>query len=182
MAAAEALALDNPLWRFVLPFYGRDGVSPACLTLQDTLGVDVNLLLLASFAAVEHGLVLDEADLAAADGLVRDWRSEVVEPLRRVRNRMKAGPLPAPSPATEPLRNKIKAAELDGEQIALALLFAWFDRQPARRPGATDASAPEAVARHFHPQGAFAPKVDAALRTLSHAIDDARAATTARRS
>jgi len=174
MTAAEALDLDNALWRFVLPFYGSTGVSPACLTLQDRLGVDVNIVLLAAYAAVERGVVLDRADIAAADELVRGWRHEVVEPLRRVRNRMKAGPAPAPSPATEPLRNKIKAAELDGEQIALAVLFAWLERRPPR--ATAEKSAPEAVARYFHPQGKFSPDVEVALKTLSQAIREVGAA------
>jgi uncharacterized protein (TIGR02444 family) len=177
---ADALDLDNALWRFVLPFYGSAGVSPACLVLQDQLGVDVNILLVAAYAAVERGLVLDRDDIAAADGLVRGWRTEVVEPLRRVRNRMKAGPSPAPSPATEPLRNKIKAAELDGEQIALAVLFAWLER---RAPRATkETSAPEAVARYFHPRGTFPLDVDAALKTLSQAIQAAGTARAAQKS
>jgi uncharacterized protein (TIGR02444 family) len=170
MAAPEMLDLDNALWRFVLPFYGRAGVSPACLALQDRIGVDVNILLLAAYAQVERGIVLDHDDLALADAVVRGWRTEVIQPLRRVRNRMKAGPSPAPSPATEPLRNKIKAAELDGEQIALAALFAWLEQ---RRPRATsEKSASAAVARYFQPQGAFPSDVDAALKTLSQAIHD----------
>ncbi len=170
---AEALDLDNALWRFVLPFYGGAGVSPACLVLQDQLGVDVNLLLLAAYAAVERNIVLDHDDLAAADELARDWRTDVVQPLRRIRNRMKSGPSPAPSAATEPLRNKIKAAELDGEQIALATLFAWLERRPPRATG--EKSAPQAVAHYFHPQGMFPPAVDAALKTLSQAIGAAKA-------
>ncbi|MBV8835128.1 MAG: TIGR02444 family protein [Alphaproteobacteria bacterium] len=166
--ADAALDLDNALWRFVLPFYGSAGVSPACLVLQDQIGVDVNILLVAAYAAAARGIVLDRDDLAAADALVSGWRREVVEPLRRVRNRMKSGPAPAPSPATEPLRNKIKAAELDGEQIALAVLFAWLERRPAR--ATQEKNAAEAVARHFHPDGAFPPDVTAALQTLSQAI------------
>src|SRR5690242_2464950 len=118
MAAAPPLELDNALWRFVLPFYAREGVSPACLALQDSIGVDVNILLLAIFAQVERGIVLDAQDLATADQLVQGWRAEVIQPLRRVRIRMKQGPFPAPSAATEGLRTRIKAAELEGEQVA----------------------------------------------------------------
>lgn len=166
-----ALDLDNALWRFVLPFYGSAGVSPACLVLQDQIGVDVNILLVAAYAAAERGVVLDRDDLAAADALVSGWRREVVEPLRRVRNRMKSGPAPAPSPATEPLRNKIKAAELDGEQIALAVLFAWLEQRPPR--ATQEKNAAEAVARHFRPEGAFPPDVTAALQTLAQAVGKA---------
>jgi len=168
------LDLDNALWRFVLPFYGSAGVSPACLVLQDQIGVDVNILLVAAYAAAERGIVLDETDLAAADALVRGWRTEIVEPLRRVRNRMKSGPSPAPSPSTEPLRSKIKAAEIDGEQIALAALFAWLAQRPAR--ATQEKNAAQAVARHFRPEGAFPPDVMAALQTLSQAIEKAGAA------
>lgn len=176
-ASPSTLDLDNALWRFALPFYARDGVSPACLTLQDQLGVDVNVLLLAIFAQVERGIMLDESDLATADSVVRDWRSEVIQPLRRVRTRMKAGPAPAPSPSTEPLRDRIKAAELEGEQIALAMLAAWLDAQPARPASATadPKHVPLSVARHFH-AGAFSADVEAALETLLRATREARAA------
>jgi uncharacterized protein (TIGR02444 family) len=173
-APSAPLELDNALWRFVLPFYARDGVSPACLTLQDKLGVDVNVLLLAIFAQVERGVTLDEGDLATADRLVQDWRAEVIQPLRRVRIRLKAGPAPAPSEASENLRNRIKAAELEGEQVALAVLAAWLDAQPAREADPlTEKNIALAVARHFH-AGAFAPEVEAALATLSQAVREAR--------
>jgi uncharacterized protein (TIGR02444 family) len=173
--ASTPLDLDNALWRFVLPFYGREGVSPACLTLQDKIGVDVNIVLFAAFAQVERGITLDAEDVATADGLVRDWRTEVIQPLRRVRNRMKSGPSPAPSAATENLRNRVKAAELEGEQVALAVLAAWLDAQPARPadPSPEDDVA-RAVARHFH-AGAFPSDVEAALTTLSQAVREARA-------
>lgn len=176
MSASPSLDLDNALWRFVLPFYGRDGVSPACLTLQDKIGVDVNIVLFAAFAQVERGITLDEQDLAAADQLVQGWRTEVIQPLRRVRNRMKSGPSPAPSPATEGLRNRIKAAELEGEQVALAALAAWLDARPARPadPG-TEKNIARAVARHFH-AGTLPPDVEAAIETLSQAVREARAA------
>src|SRR5205814_1713185 len=82
-AQAHAPDLDNALWRFVLSFYAREGVSAACLTLQDKLGVDVDILLLAIFAQAERGILLDANDVAAVDALVRDWRSEIIQPARR---------------------------------------------------------------------------------------------------
>ena len=177
--SAQAPDLDNALWRFVLPFYSRDGVSPACLTLQEKLGVDVNIMLFAIFAQVERGTLLERNDLAAIDALVREWRSDVIQPLRRVRTRMKSGPSPAPSPMTTPLRNRIKAAELEAEQIELAMLADWLDRQmqhPESR-AADMRSVPLMVARYFQPaEGAFASEVDAALDTLSQAMRDVSAA------
>jgi uncharacterized protein (TIGR02444 family) len=173
---AGGLDLDNALWRFALPFYAREGVSAACLTLQDKLGVDVNILLAATYAAVERGVTLDPHDLAALDALIRDWRSEVIQPLRRVRTRMKSGPAPAPSAVTEALRNRIKAAELAAEQIELAVLHDGLgERAPSTTPDAS-ADAPRLVARYFGRQDTFTPDVDAALGTLSQAIRDVSAA------
>src|SRR5271170_5952237 len=36
---------ETPFWRFSLNFYRQADVSDACIALQDTCGVDVNLLL-----------------------------------------------------------------------------------------------------------------------------------------
>jgi len=176
----DTLELDNELWRFVCSFYAGKGVSPACLTLQDELGVDVDILLFAIFAQVKRGILLDESDLRLVDDLVRAWRSEIVQVLRRARTRLKAGPRPAPSPVTENLRNRLKAAELEAEQIELAVLADWLDRRPKRPAAVADAKTVLlTVARYFQAQAAekpFAPEVDDALRALSQAIDEVTAA------
>jgi uncharacterized protein (TIGR02444 family) len=177
MSASADLNLDSALWRFVLPFYSRDGVSAACLALQEELGVDVNILLFAIFAQVECGIVLTESDLAAVDLLVRAWRGEVIHPLRGVRTRMKSGPRPAPSPITEHLRSRIKAAELEAEQIELAMLAKWLDAQARQTSSRADAaSVPQMVARYFGKQDAFTPEAEAALERLSGVIRDVTAA------
>jgi uncharacterized protein (TIGR02444 family) len=49
--------MDGPHWRFSLAVYGRAGVPPACLKLQDNLGLDVNMLLLALFFVMLNLLV-----------------------------------------------------------------------------------------------------------------------------
>jgi uncharacterized protein (TIGR02444 family) len=168
--------LDNELWRFAYSFYSEQGVSPACLILQDKLGVDVDILLFAIFAQVKRGVLLDTNDLQAVDDIVRDWRGEIVQTLRRVRTRLKSGPGPAPSSVTEELRNRLKTAELEAEQIELAVLADWLDRQPPRRADVVDANtAPLMVARYFQAQTAeklFTPEVDDALRALSQVIHE----------
>jgi uncharacterized protein (TIGR02444 family) len=170
MAGAPDITLDNALWRFVLPFYAREGIAPACLTLQDRLGVDVNVLLFAIFAQAEHGITLSEDDIVAVDTVIQDWRTEVIQPLRRVRSRMKSGPAPAPSALTERLRNRVKAAELDAEQIELAVLHDWLQHQ--QRPASSPANADtlRMVARYFARGAAFTPEVETALGTLSQAM------------
>src|SRR5437764_2088468 len=150
---ADAPELDNELWRFVGSFYAREGVSPACLALQDRLGVDVNILLFAIFAQVKRGFLLDTDDLASVDNLIRGWRSEIVQVLRRVRTRLKAGPAPAPSRATETLRNRIKAAELEAEQFELAVLANWLEQQPRPGAGGDVKIVTLRVAHYFYAQG-----------------------------
>jgi uncharacterized protein (TIGR02444 family) len=178
-SAQHTVELDNDLWRFACAFYARDGVAPACLTLQESLNVDVNILLFAIFARLARGVALDASDLGVVDALVRDWRHEIVQPLRRLRTRLKAGPAPAPSTASDHLRNRIKAAELEAEQIELALLAGWLDRRPSR-PAASAApidaaSVPLMVGRYFDARAvdAFPREVGDALAALSQAVREA---------
>lgn len=111
------------VWEFALALYGSQGVSEACLLLQDESGVDVPMLLFALWLAA-HSVALPEAEMQRIEQLVKAWREEVVRPLRAIRRRLKEGPHPAPSEGTNALRNSIKAAELASERIELDLLEA----------------------------------------------------------
>jgi hypothetical protein len=51
------------------------------------------------------------------DDTVRDWRDQVVRPLRSIRKTLKTGPSPAPSEASERLQTDIKADELDAPSL-----------------------------------------------------------------
>jgi uncharacterized protein (TIGR02444 family) len=124
-----ALDLGGPHWSFALRLYGQPGVSDACLALQDRLGVDVNVLLLALFAVVERGIPLTASDIADMDRAVAAWRREIILPLREIRRRMKSGPEPAPDEVTEALRQQVKKAELSAEQTEQAVLAHWLDQR-----------------------------------------------------
>jgi uncharacterized protein (TIGR02444 family) len=128
----DSLPLAGPHWSFAIGLYGRPGVAEACLWLQDELGVDVNVLLIALFAASERGLALEAHDIAALDRTVESWRREVVLEVRAIRRRLKAGPPPAPSSDTDALRDLVKRAELRAEQIEQAVLARWLDENTAR--------------------------------------------------
>lgn len=172
----ELLDPDSPFWRFSLSFYSRPGVAPACLALQNQRGVDVNVLLLAIYAAVQRGRLLTSADLQAADDAVRAWRVEIVEKLRHIRTRLKFGPAPAPSSATEDLRTHIKAAELKAEQIEQALLMKFLGQlPPPSAPAALDAdSILECVIQHFSDTSSDTPpalEISQAIHVLTNAIN-----------
>lgn len=158
---------EDALWDFAVALYARDGVAAACLTLQDQAAVDVNVLMLAIFAQ-QRGTPLRDGDVAGVDALVRDWRADVVRPLRRLRTRLRDGPPPAPSAASERLRNRIKAAELDAERMQLQAMQRWLER--AMLPSTPADDAPRVVARYFAGREALAPEVEAALATLMQAM------------
>ncbi len=119
------------LWDFAVRIYGCDGVAAACLALQERHDIDVPLLLFAAWTA-SNGMALSPAHAAEASASVADWHREVVQALRTVRQRLKTGPAPAPSPATEVLRATVKRAELESEKLQLASLeqqsARWHDR------------------------------------------------------
>ncbi len=109
----------DDLRRFALAVYAADGVPAACLLLQNRLDLDVNLVLFAAYIGAAHDRSLTETALTIAQERVRDWHSEVVRPLRAVRQRLKNGPSPAPTPATIELRRKLHDLEIESELIEL---------------------------------------------------------------
>jgi uncharacterized protein (TIGR02444 family) len=112
---------DSAFWRFSLHFYGLPDVALACLALQDEAGVDVNLLLFLFFLA-EQGRAVTQDDVARLDRAVAPWRSEVVEPLRALRRRLKGGIGETPPASSEGLRNMVKKVELEAERLEQARL------------------------------------------------------------
>ncbi|MBI1245259.1 MAG: TIGR02444 family protein [Alphaproteobacteria bacterium] len=113
---------NRGLWEFAVALYGRPGVAPACLTLQNRHGVDVPLLL----AAIWHGAsgrgALSGRRLARWRAIARRWRTRVIERLRGARNALKTAA--RTDPATARLRKSILAAELEAERMCLAELAA----------------------------------------------------------
>lgn len=112
----ESPSRDSAFWRFSLRFYALPDVAPACLTLQDEAKVDVNLLLFLLFLA-EEGRAVTRDDVAGLDLTIAPWRSEVVEPLRAVRRRLKGGVGEVPPATSEGLRNMVKKIELEAERM-----------------------------------------------------------------
>ena len=129
-AGEGGLPLEGPQWAFALRFYGRPGVAEALLLLQDRVGADVCLVLFTLFIARTHRALVDGPDLAVLDAAIADWRREVIWPLRSLRRRLRIGPSPAPAAATQALLQRIKAAEIDAEQIELAVLAQQFSGRP----------------------------------------------------
>jgi uncharacterized protein (TIGR02444 family) len=124
-------------WNFSLGLYGRPGVAPACIALQDGYGLDVNLVLFCCW----HGQAnrrLGQEDLRRAIGAAEAWQREVVQPLRAVRRRLKAGVSPISAIESEALRRKVNDLELEGERIAQAALESLPAPAAGRRPAVAE--------------------------------------------
>jgi uncharacterized protein (TIGR02444 family) len=116
MTAASEIPRDSAFWRFSLRFYALPGVAAACLALQDEAGADVNLLLFLLFLA-DGGRAVSGDDVARLDASIAPWRSEVVEPLRALRRRLKTGIGAVPPALSEGLRTMVKKVELEAERL-----------------------------------------------------------------
>ena len=116
------MQLDNPFWRFSLGVHGAPGVDAECLTLQDTHGIDVDVLLFCAWTGTQ-GIALTDAHMAAIEALVQPWRDTAIAPLRIARRGIKALPQMADDEVAA-LRKDVAALELRAEQIEHAMLFA----------------------------------------------------------
>ena len=175
------LDLEGPHWQFALAIYSQPGVADACLMLQDRLGLDIDILLFATYATTECSMTVTARDIQAMDAAVQAWRMETVIPLRALRRRLKQRFGPLESDYAEKLRSKVKQTELLAEQIELAMLARWLEQRSG--DGASEevglSEVLNRVIAHFArgtyiTQGADALDVDGAVSTVSLAAKRAK--------
>ncbi len=94
----------------------RPGVADACLQLQDSAGVDVNVMFYVLFLATQRRQI-DRIDAAHIDASIKAWREIAVIPLRTLRRRLKTGVEPVAIADAESLRSAVKRIELEAERI-----------------------------------------------------------------
>lgn len=122
----------DPFWTFTLAFYGRPGVSPACIALQDRHGCDVNLVLYACWVGLSGRGRLAAADLDRAEATNTPWRNAVIEKLRAARRALREEDRRGP---ILELYEAAKAAELAAERIAQQRLQRLAPADPFRAAG-----------------------------------------------
>ena len=113
----------SALWDWAVRAYASDGVSDACLHLQDAAGQNVPLLLWAAWAA-RTGRKPDADALEAACDIARAWQETAVAPLREVRRALKGRNPDLEDGDREAVRTQVKAVELEAERRLLAALEA----------------------------------------------------------
>ncbi len=120
---ADKLELPaSPFWSFTLAVYQKEGVSPACIALQDRLGLDVNFLLLCLYAG-SRGRALGAADFARIEERAAPWRKNVIHPLRSVRRWLKEQQLLEKAPSDQ-LRRGVLGCEIESEGVQQRLMEA----------------------------------------------------------
>ena len=116
--------MQNPIWEYSLAAYGRPDVAQACLRAQDELGVDVNILLYASWLASTDQR-LNFSHLEGLDQAVRDWRERVVSPLRGLRRELRD------YAEAESVRDAVKSLELQAEQQQHDMMWRYYLLAPS---------------------------------------------------
>jgi uncharacterized protein (TIGR02444 family) len=124
----------NPFWAWSVRVYKRHGVAAACIALQDSAGVDINLLLFCLWAGKSR-IALAVTTMKTALAVSLEWRSHVIEPLRNVRRHLKE---PAQSsPGLRALRDRVLALELEAERMQQDALYALVGKT---KPGKGEAA------------------------------------------
>ncbi|MBP5979655.1 MAG: TIGR02444 family protein [Halomonas sp.] len=124
-----------PLWDFALAFYAEPGIESACLTLQDTLDVDICELLMHSWLLV-HRLEARPCALAVQREERTRWQRDITQVLRHLRRTLKPQALQSPSIAT--LRKTIQQAELQAERENLQRWQMWAMQESENNPHLTN--------------------------------------------
>lgn len=130
-----------------LALYSRPGVSEACLHLQDTAGLDVNLVLLGAWLATRGRCGPTPAGWRAAIAAIEPWMAEAVRPLRSLRRQLKSPVAAVPDPDRLAIRERILKLELTAEQVAQRILVCTV--MPGRRGAGMAPVDPAAVIRSY---------------------------------
>ncbi|KZB70526.1 MULTISPECIES: TIGR02444 family protein [Thalassospira] len=115
---------QEEVWAFTVEMYGRDGVAKLCLDLQERCDLDVNMLLFMFFLG-QKGLA--PLSISSLEGAVRDWRENVIKPLRHTRRHLRDDP----RASAQELRQKVKSDELQAERIEQHILCDAVETVPS---------------------------------------------------
>ena len=130
-SSACDLQYDNDFWRFSLAVYGLNDVAQECLALQESLKIDVNLLLFCAWMGTRKA-PLTRTDIETASVVVETWHEHIVRPLRGIRRWIKT----LHRDEFETYRTRVKGLEIEAEQIEHAILFAHAEQMQFRVAGA----------------------------------------------
>ncbi len=109
--------MEDIFWTFSLALYRQEQVKEACLALQDSSSLDVNLLLYCCWAG-QGGHLLSHNELRRLHGLSANWQTGILRPMRQVRQRL------AKEEGAESVYQAAKSFELQLERVEQSRLLA----------------------------------------------------------
>lgn len=125
---------EHEFWDFSVALYGRPGVGDACVWLQRSRSINVNLLLFCIWWG-SAGRRIAANDLSVVSQEATLWHQEVVLPARSARTAAKAGAKTLTDDERDQVYRHLLAAELDcehAEQLIIARsVGAVVGQQPA---------------------------------------------------
>lgn len=123
---------DHPFWDFAIRVYMSDGVSAACLNLQERHGIDVNLMLFCLWLGHSGRGVMNGAEIDAAVSASNEWHHIVVKGLRHVRQALKDGFPDVDQDLAQALRSEVQKTEINAEHLEQLILVDAVPREPSR--------------------------------------------------
>ena len=107
---------DSNFWNYSLQIYGLPDVEQYCLTLQDTYGANINILLYCCWMA-EQQCALDEQQISAIMSSSQDWQGRIVKPLREARRAMSEDVMLMPAELYQQTKDHLREMELNVEHM-----------------------------------------------------------------
>lgn len=123
---------DHPFWDFAIRVYTSEGVSAACLNLQERHGIDVNLMLFCLWLGHSGRGVMSGAEIDAAVSASNEWHHVVVKGLRHVRQTLKSGFPDVDQDLAQALRSEVQKTEINAEHLEQLILVDAVPRDPLR--------------------------------------------------
>ena len=120
---------DNPFWNFSLQFYSQDGVADILLWFQEECQVDINLMLYCCWTGISQTPVLRATDITFLRQIVDRWQSEIVQPIRSLRQTLKIDVRGAPASGVAGVRAGLQKAELEAERLQQDMLHTSAPRE-----------------------------------------------------
>jgi uncharacterized protein (TIGR02444 family) len=165
-------AAAQPIWDFVLGYYRQQGVSEAAIALQDSAGIDVNMILFLMWLSGQ-GKTLAEADMRKLGEASHGWQRSVVAPIRNIRRLLKENAPFVEQETALAYRKKVQALEIEGEQLQLNAMADAAKTASLSAAASTEKAARDNLATFAKVTGKPFPAdaVEAFVRALAGALD-----------
>ena len=82
---------ENPFWQFTIKLWQHIEIRQILLELQDSRGLNINLLLLMLWLA-KHNILVSEEQLLLLRAITEPLDDEILQPLRQLRKALKTFP------------------------------------------------------------------------------------------